>query len=52
MVTGIANPLYVKTDTAYGSNGNPASETWFRGDGSVYQTETWSADGSFTIHKA
>ena len=51
VVVGITNPLYVKTDTYYGATGKPASETWYRNDGTIYQTEVWNSNGTTTIHK-
>ena len=44
-VTGISGQKYTSTDTLYGSNGKPSSESWSNGT-ALYQTETWNPDGS------
>jgi hypothetical protein len=48
VVSGIVNPNYAKTDTLY-VDGVKASETWYTGGNSVYQSETWNSDNSYSI---
>ena len=42
---GITGENYTSTDTVYGTNNTPVSETWSNGS-TTDQTETWNANGT------
>ncbi|MGP0104360.1 CARDB domain-containing protein, partial [Rhodoblastus sp.] len=44
---GVTGKPYTSIDVAY-ANGKVASENWYNGT-TLYQTETWNADGSYDI---